>query len=103
MCANSSGVQLVRPALLCSLVDSAVSVLLCMALPANSGWARMSASLASTPASSNTKVMVCLSAASDANGRWASACSAIQGVCSYKPSSMAKASSAEALLSWSSV
>jgi hypothetical protein len=39
MRANSAGVQSVRPALLCSFVDSLVSVLLTMALPASSGCA----------------------------------------------------------------
>src|SRR2546427_6145737 len=46
MCSSSSGVQRVRPALFCSLVDSAVSVLVSMALPASSGWARIRSSLA---------------------------------------------------------
>ena len=44
------GVQLVRPALLCSLVDSAVRLLLTIALPASSGWARIRASCLSRPA-----------------------------------------------------
>ncbi len=82
MRANSSGVQSVRPALPCSCVDSAVSVLATIALPASSGWARTSASCASRPLSRTTPASASLSCARLANGRFAAARSAIQGECS---------------------
>ena len=82
MRANSSGVHCVSPALFCSLADSAVSAWLTMALPASSGWARISASWASGPAACSTWTMAYLSAARETKGRFAMASSAIQGECS---------------------
>src|SRR5574341_1153308 len=103
MRANSSGVQSVRPALDCSFVDSAVSVLLTMARPASSGCTRMSLSWASRPASRSTCTSASFSAASVAKGRLCQAASAIQGECSYTPSSAAVKSACVAALSWASV
>ncbi len=82
MRANSSGVHSVRPALPCSWVDSVVSVLATIALPASSGWARISASCRSRGASRTTSTIARLSAAKVANGRLAAAASTIHGECS---------------------
>ena len=89
----------VKPALLCSLVDSAVNSLRTMALPANSGWARIRPICASRPASCRTCVMQCFRCAQEAKGRCAKARSAIQGECSYRPSSSCVASATVAVLS----
>ncbi len=64
MRANSSGVQSVRPARPCSFVDSAVSDLLTMALPASSGWARMRPSCSASEASRTVSASACFSAVS---------------------------------------
>jgi len=82
MRSNSSGVHSVSPARPCSRVDSAVSVLATIALPASSGWARMRASCASRPASRTATTSARSSAARVAKGRAGQAAAAIQGECS---------------------
>jgi hypothetical protein len=81
MRANSSGVQSVRPGLALFVVLSAVSVLLTMALPASSGWARISASWRARPRFAHHLASV-LQCGQRGEGPLAQAASAIQGECS---------------------
>ena len=103
MRSNSSGVHCVRPALLCSWVDSAVRLFATMALPASSGWARIRANCASSSAVRTTCASACFRCARLRKGRCARASSAIQGECSYSPSSSDSASAGLAALSCSRV
>ena len=82
MCANSAGVQSVRPALPCSFVLSAVSVLLTIALPASSGWARISRTCTSCTAPRTVAASASFRPASEWKGRFAQVASAIHGECS---------------------
>ena len=80
--AYSSGVSRSSPADACSRVELLVSVPSIAALPARSGWARISASLRSRGAAYIAATSASWSSSRSANGRSCQAASATQGECS---------------------